>query len=134
MHAIGWFHDGAAKGPKTVGLGNNWVICAIIVRLPFLSRPVALPVAARLVHKDISPAPASRLVLARQMISALARTLPGRDIHVVADAAYAGAELRRLPGCVTWTTRLRSNAALYELAPPRTGKAAPGSRAPGCRA
>jgi hypothetical protein len=103
-------------------LGNNWVICAVIVTLPFCSRPVVLPVLARLVHKDIAPAPASRLVLARQMISQLARALPGRDIHVVADAAYAGKELRRLPGHVTWTTRLRKDAALYALPGPRTGK------------
>src|ERR1039458_3492764 len=65
VHAIGWFHDGSAKGPHQVGLGNNWVIAAITVTLPFLSRPVALPALARLVHKDIKPAPASRLVLAR---------------------------------------------------------------------
>ncbi len=97
VHAIGWFHDGSARGPRQVGLGNNWVICAIVVRLPLCSRPVALPVLAALVHKDIKPAPASRLVLARQMIAALARALPGRDIHVVADAAYAAKELRRLP-------------------------------------
>ena len=122
VHAIGWFHDGSAKGPGQVGLGNNWVIAAIVVTLPFLSRPVALPVLARLVHKDIKPAPASRLVLARQMTCALAAALPGRDIHVVADAAYAGKELRRLPATVTWTTRLRKDAALYELAPLRTGK------------
>ena len=122
VHAIGWFHDGSAKGPGQVGLGNNWVIAAIVVTLPFLSRPVALPVLARLVHKDIKPAPASRLVLARQMTAALAAALLGRQIHVVADAAYAGKELRRLPAAVTWTTRLRKDAALYELAPPRTGK------------
>ena len=122
VHAIGWFHDGSAKGPRQVGLGGNWVIAAIIVTLPFGSRPVALPVLARLVHKDITPAPASRLVLARQMTAALARALPGRDIHVVADAAYAGGELRRLPATVTWTTRLRKDAALYELPGPRTGK------------
>lgn len=122
VHAIGWFHDGPAKGPHQAGLGNNWVIAAIVVRLPFLSRPVALPALARLVHKDIKPAPASRLVLGRQMTAALAAALPGRDIHVVADAAYAGKELRRLPASVTWTTRLRKDAALYELAPPRTGR------------
>src|SRR6266496_1524188 len=122
VHAIGWFHDGSAKGPHKVGLGNNWVICAIIVRLPFLTRPVALPVLAKLVHKDIKPAPASRLVLARQMAAALAAALPGRVIHVVADAAYAGKELRRLPEQVTWTTRLRKDAALHELPGPRTGK------------
>ena len=122
VHAIGWFHDGSAKGPKQVGLGNNWVIVAIVVTLPFLSRPVALPVLAGLVHKDIKPAGASRLVLARQMTAALARALPGRHIHVVADAAYAGKELCRLPATVTWTTRLRKDAALYELPGPRTGK------------
>jgi hypothetical protein len=122
VHAIGWFHDGSAKGSRQVGLGNNWVIAAIVVRLPFCSRPVALPVLARLVHKDLKPAPASRLVLARQMAAALARALPGRSIYVVADAAYAGKELARLPGQVTWTTRLRKDAALYELPGPRTGK------------
>ncbi|SRR6266571_1590634 len=47
---------------------------------------------ARLVHQDITPAPASRLVLARQTICGLAAALPGRDIHVVADAACAGKE------------------------------------------
>ena len=41
---------------------------------------------------------------------------------MVADAAYAGKELRRLPAAVTWTTRLRKDAALYALPGPRTGK------------
>ena len=41
---------------------------------------------------------------------------------MVADSAYAGRTLRALPTGITWTTRLRSNAALYELAPPRTGR------------
>jgi hypothetical protein len=40
----------------------------------------------------------------------------------VADAAYAGKELARLPATVTWTTRLRKDAALYELPGPRTGR------------
>jgi hypothetical protein len=49
--AAGWFHNGSAKGPKQVGYGNNWVIAGIVVSLPMLSRPVCLPVAARLVRK-----------------------------------------------------------------------------------
>jgi hypothetical protein len=122
VHAIGWFHDGSAKGPRQLGLGNNWVIAAVVVTLRFCSRPVALPVLAKLVHKDIKPAPASRLLLAQQMTAALVRTLPGRQIRVVADAAYAGKDLARLPASVTWTTRLRKDAALYELPGPRTGK------------
>jgi Transposase DDE domain len=109
-------------------------VIAAIVHPAVCSRPVALPLLARLVRKDITPAPASRLVLARQMTAALARALPGRDIHVVADGAYAGKELARLPATVTWTTRLRNDAAVYELAPPRTGKRGrPASRAIGGR-
>src|SRR6266542_1128348 len=118
--AAGWFHDGSAQGPKQVGFGNNWVILGILVSLPMLDRPVCLPVAARLVRKDTVSC--SRLWLARGMVTALAQALPGRRIHVVADAAYAGAELRKLPDQVSWTTRLRKDAALYELAPPRTGR------------
>ena len=38
---FGWFHDGSAKGLRHVGLGDNWVICAIVVSLPPCSRPVA---------------------------------------------------------------------------------------------
>jgi len=41
---------------------------------------------------------------------------------VVADSAYAGKALRGLSDSVTWTTWLRSNAWLYDLAPPRTGR------------
>jgi hypothetical protein len=99
---------------------------------------MALPVLARLVHKDLTPAPASRLTLARQMTAALARALAGRDIHVVADAAYAGKELARLPANVTWTTRLRKDAALHELPGPRTGRRGrprvKGKRLPGLEA
>ena len=32
--------------------GNNWVVLGIVVTLPFCSRPVCLPVLARLVVKD----------------------------------------------------------------------------------
>jgi hypothetical protein len=81
---------------------------------------VCLPVLARLVIKGTNSR--SRLWLARRMAEDLAAALPGRIICVVADAAYAGKELRGLPATVTWTTRLRSNAALHELPPPRTGR------------
>ncbi|MHB1502306.1 MAG: transposase [Candidatus Dormibacteria bacterium] len=37
-------------------------------------------------------------------------------------AAYASQALRGLPDNITWTTRLRKNAALYRLAPGRTGR------------
>ena len=120
VHAASWFHDGSAIGKTKVGYGNNWVILAIVVRLGFLDRPVALPVGFALVRKNSKDL--SRLALARRLVEALADALPGRTVHVVADSAYAGKALRGLPASVTWTTRLRSNASLYELAPPRTGR------------
>ena len=118
--AASWFHDGSAKGPRKTGYGNNWVIAGIVVTLPFCSRPVCLPVMFRLVIKGTNSA--SRLWLARRMTETLAGGLPGRAIRVVADAAYAGKELRGMDSRITWTTRLRKDAALYDLAPPRTGR------------
>jgi hypothetical protein len=92
--AASWFHHGSAQGPAKTGRGNNWVVLAVIVWLPFCTRPVALPVLARLVVKGTTSA--SRLWLARRMTAMLADALPGCDIHVVADSAYAGKELGKL--------------------------------------
>jgi hypothetical protein len=64
----------------------------------------------------------SRLWLARRMAERLAGALPGRAIRVVADSAYAGGELKGLPAGVSWTTRLRKDAALHALPPERTGR------------
>jgi hypothetical protein len=118
--AASWFHDGSAPGKDKTGYGNNWVIAGIVVTLPFCSRPVCLPVLFRLVVKGTNSK--SRLWLARRMAESLAGALPGRTICVTGDAAYAGKELRKLPGTVTWTSRLRKDAALHELPPPRTGR------------
>jgi hypothetical protein len=118
--AASWFHDGSAQGPAKTGYGNNWVVLAVRVRLPMISRPVAVPAMAKLVIKGTSSA--SRLWLARRMVTRLARELPGRRISVTADSAYAGRALKQLPDGVTWTTRLRANAALHALPPARTGK------------
>jgi len=115
--AASWFHDGSAQGPAKTGRGNNWVVKAVIVRLPFCARPVALPVLAKLVVKGTNSA--SRLWLGRRMTQMLADALPGRRVHVVADSAYAGEELRKLGKDVTWTTRLRKDAALHGLPPAR---------------
>jgi hypothetical protein len=88
----------------------------VVVRLPIISRPVV--VLAKLVIKDTNSA--SWLWLAVRMAQMLAGALPGRANHVVADAAYVGKELNRLPPGVTLTTRLRKDATLYELPPART--------------
>ena len=91
--AASWFHDGSAQGPAKTGYGNNWVVLAVRVRLPMVSRPVAVPVMAKLVIKGTSSA--SRLWLARRMATRLATGLHGRKVHVTADSAYAGGEHAR---------------------------------------
>jgi len=118
--AASWFHDGSAAGPAKTGYGNNWVVLAVIVSLPMVSRPVAIPVMAKLVIKGTNSR--SRLWLARRMAERLAAALPGRQVRVVADSAYAGGELKDLPAAVSWTTRLRKDAALHGLPPERTGR------------
>src|SRR5206468_2408247 len=85
--AASWFHDGSAQGPAKTGYGNNWVILAVLVRLPGISRPVGVPVMAKLVIKESNSK--SRLWLARSMAGRLAAALPGRQVHVVADSDLA---------------------------------------------
>ena len=47
---------------------------------------------------------------------------PARIVELVMDGAYASKAWRGLPERVTVTTRMRSNAAVFKLAPERTGK------------
>ncbi|MBS2531613.1 transposase [Catenulispora sp. NF23] len=113
-----WQHDGAAVGDKPVGRGTCFVVVGIIVELPFLTRPVCLPVMARLWRPKTG---ASKVELAASMVRLLAVCL-NRPLHVVADAAYHGKALRHLPERITVTTRLPANAVLYDLAPAPTGR------------
>ncbi len=120
-----------------MSFGTCFVTCGIVVHLPFCTRPVCLPVLARLVpagkttvparvrkRKKAAPLPGTKLPAAAGLVALLAAAFPGRAIDVVADAAYHGPALKHLPPAVTWTLRLRANAVLYDLTPPRP----PGTR------
>jgi len=119
VHGVGWFHDGSAAGQVKLGFGNNWVVAAIVVTLPFCTRPVALAVLATLAVKG---GERSKPDLARDLIDALAERFPDQPIDLVADAAYGAGVFAGLGHDMTITTRARSNAAFFEPAPPRTGK------------
>jgi hypothetical protein len=131
VYAAAWQHDGAAKGPKKnkISWGHCWVVAGVVVTLPFLDRPVCLPVAAALWRKD-GP---TKQVLASGLITAITAACPTRQIHVVADAWYAGTDGatgaarggtrgRGLPAGVSLTARLRANATLNAIADPVPGK------------
>ncbi|GAA0930663.1 IS701 family transposase [Virgisporangium aurantiacum] len=143
VHAAFWHHDGAAngrrKGPgRAVAWGNNWVLAAIVVRLPFRTRPMAVPVGFALWQ----PNGPTKQVLCSQLVARIAAALPGRRIDVVADTAYAGADgaagaavganrQRGLPAGVSLTSRLRANAklhAIYDRSTDRTANPRRGGR------
>lgn len=74
---------------------------------------------------------------AGQMIKQLRRWLPNRRLVIVGDSSYAALDLlamcQALPEPVTFVTRLRMDAALYEPAPPYAGLGRPrkkGARLP----
>lgn len=116
-----WHHDPLATGRKPVAWANCWVVVGVLVELPFVpQRPVCLPVLTRLWHPKQPDR--TKLALAVELVGLVAARYPDRQIHLTGDAAYAGKTLRDLPTQVTVTTRLRADAALYELAPAPTGR------------
>jgi DDE superfamily endonuclease len=126
-----WHHDATANANKgSVAWGNNWVTAGINVKQPFLERTVCLLVLFRLwrprrkeipKHKP-DPERPSKPWLAREMLCLLSKRFPARKIHGVGDAAYASGAFAGLPENVTITSRLRADAALHQLAPPRPPK------------
>src|SRR5215831_9742094 len=129
VHAAYWGYDGSVTAPpggRKLARGNTFVVAAVVVTLPFLARPVALPVAARLWRRG-GPA---KTALARELIglAAAAPACRGRAVHVVTDGGYLCSELRSLPPGVTLTGPLPRHASLYEVHPeldnplPRRGR------------
>jgi hypothetical protein len=109
--------------------GLRWVCLMLLVPVPWAGRVWALPFLSVLApseryaaqrgkrHKKITD-------WARQMLLLVRRWWPEREIVAVADAGYASLRLlascrRFLPKPVTFITRLRLDAALYDPAPPR---------------
>jgi hypothetical protein len=122
-----YLHDGAqpeGSGRRT-RWGNCWVVVVLIVELECLGgRPVGLPILFRLFRpKDARhPDHPSQPELARTLVDMVIERFPARIVELVMDGAYATKAWRGLPERVTVTTRMRANAAVFELTPPRTGK------------
>ncbi len=108
--------------------GLRWVCVMLLVEIPWASRVWALPFLSALApseryaselgrrHKKITD-------WAWQLLLQVRRWYPEREIVAVADSTYASLKLlfrcRNLSRPVTFITRLRLDAALYEPAPPR---------------
>lgn len=122
-----YLHDGsqpAGQGKRT-RWGNCWVKVALVVQLPCLGgRPVCLPLLFRLFRPKTAEQQdrLSQPELARALVELILERFPSRRLELLMDGAYASKAWRDLQAHVTLTTRVRGNAALYELAPPPTGK------------
>jgi hypothetical protein len=122
-----YLHDGAqpeGSGRRT-RWGNCFVVVVLVVRLDCLGgRQVGLPILLRLFRPkdDQHPDRPSQPELARALIDMILKRFPARVIQLIMDGAYASKAWQGLPDRVTVTTRMRANAAVFALAPPRTGK------------
>jgi hypothetical protein len=131
VHAAHWGYDGSLRVPrggknKKLSRGNCFVVAAVVVELPFLDRPVALPVLARLWRKG-GP---TKAMLAHDLIDKLRAATAGRTLHVVADGTYVCHELRDLPRQVTLTGPMPRHAGLWHVHP-ELDQPPPGARGRG---
>src|ERR671914_1981341 len=108
--------------------GLRWVCVMLLVEVPWASRVWALPFLSVLAPSERYAARRGRrhkkiTEWAWQLLLVLRRWYPERAIVAVADGAYASLKLldqcRKLSDPITFVSRLRLDAALYEPAPPR---------------
>jgi len=119
INGAGVFRDAVRSTVRRVvyAVGLNLVVVTLRVTPPW-GGPIALPVNARLHRKND---PTTTVEHAAAMIRELAGWVPDRDFHLCADGAYASLCGVHLPRTHI-TSRIRRDAALYQPAPPRTGK------------
>jgi hypothetical protein len=108
--------------------GLRWVCVMLLVEVPWAARVWALPFLSALAPSERYAAQQGRrhkkiTEWAWQLLLQVRRWYPGREIVAVADSTYASLKLlfrcQSLSRPVTFITRLRLDAALYEPAPPR---------------
>ena len=106
----------------------RWVCLTLLVPVPWASRVWSLPFLSALAYSERYAEEQGKrhktlTEWAGQLLLLVRRCYPEREIVAVADGGYAALKLldrcRRLSEPITFITRLRLDAALYEPAPPR---------------
>jgi hypothetical protein len=129
--AKGPHRDGRRSTRKHVSIkwGHKWLVMCVLVKLPGIDRPWALPILCGLcrtekVAKQTGQRPKSPSQLCQQFLIRLMRWFPDRRFILLADARAASHRLacfaHRHSDRVTLISRLRSDANLY--AKPSTRK------------
>jgi hypothetical protein len=128
VYGVGMHRDPQLSTRKKPVLtwGHNWVVLAVIVRLPCCpGRVFSLPVLFRLYLNHDAAARARRVYRTRpELVVELLHRLCGRHgglhFHVYADSAFGGESvLGHLPINCGLTSRMPMDARLYEAPPPR---------------
>lgn len=116
VNGAGRFRDAvrSTKNRIVFAWGLNCVVIVVRIRPPWGGEPLGLPVNLRFYHKG-GP---SHLDLAEEMMRQLAEWFPRREFHLTGDGAYASLAKRELPRTQV-TSRLRRDAALFDLLPAR---------------
>jgi len=122
--------------------GLRWMSVMLLTPIAWAQRVWALPVMTALApseryYEERGRKPKTLTERAQQIIVQVRRWLPARQLVVVGDHSYAALDLlatcQQLPEPVTFITRLRLDAALYEPAPLYAGMGRPrkkGARLP----
>lgn len=116
MEGTAWWRDAVAStgGKVAHAFGLNLLVLSLRVYPPWGGEPLALPVNMRLHRKRGVPL----LDLAREVISEVCLWFPNRKFDLCADGFYAPLA-GSLPQDVSLTSRLRKDAALFNLKPER---------------
>jgi hypothetical protein len=118
----------SSRGHFVKASGLRWVCAMVLVAVPWASRVWALPFLSALPHSERHAGERGKrhkkiADWAWQMLLLVRRWHPNREVVAVADRSYASLKLldrcRNLGKPITFVTRLRLDAALYDPAPPR---------------
>jgi hypothetical protein len=136
VYAKGCHHDAVRSSQSHVvhRWGHKWVVLAVVVQLPFASRPWALPVLCALyrpreLNDEEGRGHKTPIMLARGLMCVLMRWFPDKHFIFLGDGGYASHELacfcRRHRKRATLVSRFHGDAALYDPPPKYRGDGRP---------
>jgi len=132
VYGLGWFRDAVASTAKRVATasGNHWVVLGLAICIPKTDIILCLPIHCKL-HLPGNGQP-SEAALARDMLLEVRRWFPNRQLVLIGDGAYANETMfsgwSDLAKHVKYVGVMRSDAALYDPAPPQQPKSKRGPK------
>jgi len=140
VFGTGPHHDAvrSSHSRKVLLFGHCWVVLSLVIQLPGLPRPYALPLLFRL-YRNKKRCPEdefkTKTQLARDLIDRIQRWAPRRTIHLMLDGAYCvETVLHDLPDTVVVFGRMRVDAdlrgTLADRLTQRAAKSTPRGRLP----